>query len=122
MLLALQDLVHLEMVSQPKRFLELQCIKSNHGKDVQLKCSHKLTDEGSKEVVSLAGNNPSDLRNGLNGVVSANRIGGSAMEKNSIEARKGIFLPQGLHQDQQRAPASGTYTSLCLSTVATPFV
>ncbi|CBI29421.3 unnamed protein product, partial [Vitis vinifera] len=42
MLLALQDLVHLEMVSQPKRFLELQCIKSNHGKDVQLKCSHKL--------------------------------------------------------------------------------
>ena len=73
------------------------------------------TDEGSKEVVSLAGNNPSDLRNGLNGVVSANR-------KNSIEARKGIFLPQGLHQDQQRAPASGTYTSLCLSTVATPFV
>ena len=80
------------------------------------------TDEGSKEVVSLAGNNPSDLRNGLNGVVSANRISGSAMEKNSIEARRGIFLPQGLHQDQQRAPASGTYSSLCLSTVATPFV
>ncbi|KAJ9697380.1 hypothetical protein PVL29_009273 [Vitis rotundifolia] len=75
------------------------------------------TDEGSKEVVSLAGNNPSDLRNGLNGVVSANRIGGSAMENNSIEARKGIFLPQGLHQDQQQAPASGTYTSLCLMLV-----
>ena len=80
------------------------------------------TDEGSKEVVSLAGNYPSDLRNGLNGVVSANRIGGSAMENNSIEARKVIFLPQGLHQDQQRAPASGTYSSLCISTVATPFV
>ena len=57
------------------------------------------TDEESKEVVSLAGNNPSGLRNGLNGVVSANSIGGSAMEKNSIEARKGIFLQQGLHQD-----------------------
>ena len=79
------------------------------------------TDEESKEVVSLAGNNLSGLRNGLNGAVSANSIGGSAMEKNSIEARKGIFLQQGLHQDQQRPPASGTYTSLCLSTVATPF-
>ena len=80
------------------------------------------TDEESKEVVSLAGNNPSGLRNGLNGVVSTNSIGGSAMEKNSIKAGKGIFLQQGLHQDQQRAPASWTYTSLCLSTVATPFV
>ncbi|KAJ9697375.1 hypothetical protein PVL29_009271 [Vitis rotundifolia] len=52
------------------------------------------TDEGSKEVVSLAGNNPSDLRNGLNGVVSANRIGGSAMEDNSIEVLLEIILLQ----------------------------
>ncbi|CBI19860.3 unnamed protein product, partial [Vitis vinifera] len=69
------------------------------------------TDEGSKQVGSLAGNNPSGLRNGLNGVVSANSIGGSAVENNSTEARKDILLQQGLHQDQQQAPASGTYTS-----------
>ncbi|CBI35604.3 unnamed protein product, partial [Vitis vinifera] len=49
MLLALHDLVHLEMVSQPKRFLELQCIKSNHGKDVQLICSHKSSYLGFKK-------------------------------------------------------------------------
>ena len=53
------------------------------------------TDEESKEVVSLAGNNLSGLRNGLNGAVSANSIGGSAMEKNSVEARKGIFSTAG---------------------------
>ena len=70
------------------------------------------TDEGSKQVVSLVDNNPSGLRSGLNGVVSANSIGGaSAVEKNSVEARKGIFLQQELHQEQQRAPASGAYTS-----------
>ncbi|RVW86499.1 hypothetical protein CK203_042194 [Vitis vinifera] len=108
MLLALHDLVHLEMVSQPKRFLELQCIKSNHGKDVQLICSHKSSYLGFKKF--------REKGKDFNAA-----IGGSAMEKNSIEARKGIFLQQGLHQDQQRPPASGTYTSLCLSTVATPF-
>ncbi|CBI35609.3 unnamed protein product, partial [Vitis vinifera] len=63
MLLALQDLVHLEMVSQPKRFLELECIKSNHGKDVQLICSHKSScsrftkfrEKGRKSYFSTAG-------------------------------------------------------------------
>ena len=101
----------------------IQDLKNSERKEkFSMQPNQLRTDEGSKEVVSLAGNNPSDLRNGLNGVVSANRIGGSAMEKNSIEARKGIFRPQGLHQDQQWAPASGTYTSLCLRTVATPFV
>ena len=31
------------------RFLELQCIKSNHGKDVQLICSHKSSYLGFKK-------------------------------------------------------------------------
>lgn len=69
------------------------------------------TDEGSKQVVSLVENNPSGLGTGSNVVVSVSSVCTSAVEKNSVEARKGIFLQQELHQDQQRTPASGTYTS-----------
>lgn len=68
-------------------------------------------DERSKQVVPLPGNNPSGPRNGSSGVASAKSPGDSAVEKNSIEARKGVFLQQGFHQDQHRAPASGTCTS-----------
>ncbi|KAL6338136.1 hypothetical protein AAG906_012831 [Vitis piasezkii] len=103
MLLALHDLVHLEMVSQPKR---VTVHKSNHGKDVQLICSHKSSYLGfknseRKERISMQRN---QLRT----------------DEESKEKRY-FFLQLGLHQDQQRPPASGTYTSLCLSTVATPF-
>ncbi|KAL6339996.1 hypothetical protein AAG906_038831 [Vitis piasezkii] len=72
MLLALHDLVHLEM----------------------LICSHKSSYLGFKKF----------------------------REKGKdFNAKRYFFLQLGLHQDQQRPPASGTYTSLCLSTVATPF-
>ncbi|KAJ9697385.1 hypothetical protein PVL29_009278 [Vitis rotundifolia] len=65
-------------------------LKNSERKErISMQRNQLRTDEESKEVVSLGGNNPSGLRNGLNGVVSANSIGGSAMEKNSIEARKG---------------------------------